>query len=78
MAASEGSRQPGAGTLFFVIALFVLLGFPLVYEIWETVNLVLIGEAAKVRPLVFLGAVVGFAVVVYVLARVVRRWLPEE
>jgi hypothetical protein len=78
MGGSEGSRQPGAGVVFLVIALFVIVGFPLVYEIWETVNLVLIGEPGRAHLLPFLGAVLGFAVVVYVLAHVVRRWLPED
>lgn len=70
-------KSPGGAILFAAIGLFVLLGLPLVYVIWETINEVLTGNLAAVRLQLFLPAVVALAVVLVVLMRVLRRWFGD-
>jgi hypothetical protein len=71
---TSNDRSPSAGVLLAVIAAFVIVGFPLVYVIWETINQVLTGNLGAVRPALFFPALVVFAVLLVVLARVLRRW----
>jgi hypothetical protein len=60
--------------MLLLFALFAVLGGPLVFVIWETINQVLTGNLAAVRLEWFLPAAVAFGVLLFVLARVLRRW----
>lgn len=71
----DGSPRPAA--LFAAMGLFVLLGLPLVYVVWETINEALTGNTAAVRLELFLPALVGLAVVLVVFMRVLRRWFGD-
>jgi hypothetical protein len=71
------NNSPGGAILFAAIGLFVLLGLPLVYVIWETINEVLTGNLAAVRLELFVPAVVAFGVVLFVFVRVLRRWFGD-
>lgn len=67
------AHAPGTGALIGVIAVFVLLGFPLVFVLWEALNHLLALEFGAVRWLLVLPSVLAFAVLLLALARVVRR-----
>jgi len=60
--------------MLLLFAVFAILGGPLVFVIWETINQALTGNFAAVRLGWFLPATVAFAVLLYVLGRVLRRW----
>jgi hypothetical protein len=68
-------ETPSVTKVIAVIVGFAALGFPLVFEIWETVNDVLTGNFAAVRLQWFVPAVIAFPILLVVLGRVVRRWL---
>lgn len=68
---------PGIVGLIAALGLFVLLGLPLVYVIWETVNQALTGRFAAVRLELFLPAIVALGIVLFVFVRVLRRWFGE-
>jgi len=72
MGSTDGS--PGVGAILATFVAFVGVGAPLVYMIWETINQALTGNLGAVRPGLFVGALVGFGVLLTVLARVLRRW----
>ncbi len=71
--APRGSA-PAGGVVFAAIGVFVLIGVPLVYVVWEAVNHVLTGNIGAVRPGLVLAALIGLAVVLYMLTRALRRW----
>ncbi len=71
--APRGS-SPGGGALFAAIGVFVLIGVPLVYVVWEALNHLLTGNVGAVRPGPVLTAVIGLVVVLHVLTSVQRRW----
>jgi hypothetical protein len=78
MTSSTGSdNTPGTAGLIAALGLFVLLGLPLVYVIWETINQVLTGNLAAVRLELFVPAVVAFGVVLFAFMRVLRRWFGD-
>jgi len=56
------------------MGVFVLIGVPLVYVVWEAVNQALTGDLGAVRLKVVFPAAAGLVVVFYVLTRVLRRW----
>lgn len=66
--------SPGGGAAFAAIAVFVVIGVPLVYVVWEAVNQILTGDLGAVRPGVVLTSVIGLIVVLLILTRVLRRW----
>lgn len=70
-----GSPSVGGIVLFF--AAFAVIGGPLVFVIWETINYVLAGDFGAVRLGLFLPALVAFAALLYALGRVLRRWSAE-
>ena len=66
--------SPGVGGMLLFFAVFAILGGPLVFLIWETINHVLTGNLGAVRLEWFLPAAVAFGVLLVVLGRVLRRW----
>jgi hypothetical protein len=60
--------------MLLVFAVFAVLGGPLVFVIWETINHVLTGNLGAIRLAWFLPAAIAFGVLLYVLGRVLRRW----
>lgn len=60
------------------IALFVLVGFPLVAYLWETLNQLMGGEVHPVRLLVSLPVILLLAAVLVLLSRAVGRWEAER
>ena len=73
----RSAGPPGAGGMALFFAVFAGLGFPLVYEIWETINELLTGNVGAVRWGWFVSAILGLGVLLAVLARVLRRWSAE-
>lgn len=73
---STGSRTPGMGTrgLMGAMLLFVVVGAPMVYYLWSTLNELLAGH--------FNGGRVGISIIVLliflgllgILTRSIRRW----
>lgn len=71
------NRSGGARVLLWM-TLFVLLGAPFVFLIWEFLNELFAGRVAARRAgLALLGAI-GLAVVLALVARRVRRWEGEH
>lgn len=64
---------PRTPALIGVIAVFVLLGFPLVYIIWEAVNHALAFDLAGIRWVLVVPALALFVALLFVLSRVVRK-----
>jgi hypothetical protein len=60
--------------MLLLFALFAVLGGPLVFVIWETINQVLTGNLGAVRLAWFVPAVIAFGVLLVVLGRVLRKW----
>lgn len=62
------------GKLIGMMALFVLLGFPMVWYLWETLNEVLAGEIHGTRLLVAVPVFLVFLGLLTLVARSVQRW----
>lgn len=60
------------------IAAFVLVGFPLVAYLWETLNQLMAGVVRPGRLALSLPLLLIFAGVLVMLARAVRRWEGER
>jgi len=74
---AEGATAPervGFGGLMAAMALFVVLGTPLVYVLWSVVNDILTGHIVTTRLLLAVPALIVFIIVLNLLARAVRRW----
>ena len=56
------------------MALYVLVGAPLVWLIWEGVNALLSGRPGDLQPLVFFPALALFLGLLTVVSRAVHRW----
>ena len=69
---AEG-RHAGPGTLVPFIALFALVGLPLVAYLWETLNELLSGFVDPVRLAVSVPVLVLFVALLVLLARGVQR-----
>lgn len=69
---------PGLGKLIFWMLALVVVGAPMVYVLWEALNALLSGHPERIRMTVVLPVVAVFAIFVYFLARVVRRWDASE
>lgn len=73
----EGTSAPqqiGLGGLMAAMALFVVVGTPLVYLLWTVVNDLLTGHVVVTRLLLAVPVLIVFIIVLNVLARTVRRW----
>lgn len=68
------ARTQGIGGLTGRILLFVLLGFPLLAYLWETLNELLSGSVNGRRLLVSVPVLVLFGALLVWLSRTVRRW----
>lgn len=66
--------DPPAGSVFAVMALFVVVGFPLVGYLWETLNQVMSADVNPGRVLISIPVLLALAGWVALLARRVRRW----
>jgi len=64
----------GFGGLVASMALFVVVGTPLVYLIWKVINDLLTGHIVTSRLLVAVPTLIVFLFVLKWLARSVRRW----
>jgi hypothetical protein len=56
------------------MAIFVVVGTPLVYLLWTVVNDLLTGNIVTSRLLLAVPVLIVFIIVLTVLARTVRRW----
>lgn len=74
---AEGATAPertGFGGLMAAMALFVVVGTPLVYVLWSVVNDILTGHIVTTRLILAVPALILFIIVLNLLARAVRRW----
>jgi hypothetical protein len=60
------------------ITAFVLVGFPLVGYLWETLNQLFSGEVHPGRLLISIPLLIVFAGLLALLSRTVRRWEAER
>lgn len=70
-------QTPSLGRLMAGVALFVILGTPLVAYLWETLNVLLTGVVQPGRLLLAIPLALLFAGVLWLLARTVRAWGAE-
>lgn len=74
---AEGTSTPqqvGFGRLMLFMAIFVIVGTPLVYLLWTVVNDLLTGHFVPSRLLLAAPVLIVFIILLNVLARTVRRW----
>lgn len=71
--------SPGRGTTAIVLwmALFVVLGAPFVFLIWEFVNHILTGTFVAREAFLALVGIIGLGAVLAFVARRVMRWETE-
>jgi hypothetical protein len=67
-------QQVGLGRLMLFMAIFVVVGTPLVYLLWTVVNDLLTGHIVNSRLLMAVPVLIVFIIVLGVLARLIRRW----
>jgi hypothetical protein len=67
-------RAPSIGSLMLYIALFVLIGTPLIALIWDALNLVMAGYFDPLRVGLSIPAVIVFIILARLLSRQVVRW----
>jgi hypothetical protein len=67
-------QQVGLGRLMLFMAIFVVVGTPLVYLLWTVVNDLLTGHFVNSRLLMAVPVLIVFIIVLGVLARLIRRW----
>lgn len=73
---NAGTREPGIGTagLMAVMLLFVIVGAPMVYYLWTTVNQVLAGHIVGGRLGISIIVLLIFLGLLSILTRSIRRW----
>lgn len=64
--------------LLLPMAVFVVLGTPLVAYIWETLNLLVAGHVNLTRLVILVPAIVLFAGLLILLSRSVANWESER
>lgn len=75
MAERPAAERPlTTGRLIIAISVFVVVGFPMVYVLWDALNHLLGGQLRAIRPWLVLPVLIVFAAFVYLLSRFVRRW----
>jgi hypothetical protein len=67
---------PSTGKVIGLMALFVLLGLPLVGYLWETINQLLSLKISTTRALISIPVLLAFIGLMALVARGVRRWQP--
>lgn len=71
----RGASQPlGTAGLIGRIAIFVLLGIPILAVAWESLNVLLAGEGSPRHILVAIPSIVVLVILWKFLARAVERW----
>lgn len=70
--------SPSFAGLVLRMAVFVLLGFPLVGYLWETLSELLALEVNGTRLLIAIPVAAAFVALLVWLSRSVRRWFPAE
>ncbi len=72
---TDGKTQDGisTGTLIAIVGAFVIVGAPLVYYLWSTINEVLAGRFEGVRLLISGIVLLIFVGLLTILSRSVRR-----
>ena len=73
-----GSATLSLPRLIGWIALFVLVGFPLVGYLWETLNVLLAGVVQPTRLVISVPVLLVLAGVLMLLSRAVRGWEAER
>lgn len=73
-------HRPGlrVARLLLPMALFVIVGTPLVAYVWETLNLLVAAQADVARLLITLPVAALLAGVLLLLARTISRWEGER
>lgn len=74
----SGREEPSVGGLLLGMGLFVLLGAPLVYFVWEFLNGLFAGRPDATAGLYAALAAVGLAFLLVFLGRRVRRWQESD
>ena len=70
-------RPSSTGKLILVIALLVLIGFPMVYVLWEALNLLLAGDLSSIRYPIVIPVLAVFVALLVVVAKLIRNWEQE-
>ncbi len=70
-------RPSSTGQLIAVIAILVIVGLPMVYVLWEAVNLLLTGDLAAIRYAIVVPVLAVFLALLVGVAKLVRRWERE-
>lgn len=73
---NAGTPQRGFGTagLMAIMLLFVILGAPMVYYLWTTVNEILVGHIVGGRLGISIIVLLIFLGLLSILTRSIRRW----
>lgn len=73
--AASSSKDTGLGTgaIIAFIAAFVVLGAPMVYYLWTTLNEALAGQFDPDRLLASVGMLLIFGALLFILSRSIRR-----
>jgi ABC-type uncharacterized transport system permease subunit len=74
----SAQASPSFVAIILRMAVFVLLGFPLVGYLWETISELLALEVNGPRLLISIPVAAALAALLVWLSRSVRRWLPAE
>jgi hypothetical protein len=74
----ERGTTLGLSKLIVGIAIFVLVGIPLVGYLWWTLNDLLAGDVRPVQLAIALPLLLAFAGLLVILSRVVHRWEHER
>lgn len=74
----SAQASPSFVGIILRMAVFVLLGFPLVGYLWETISELLALEVNGTRLLISIPVAAVLAALLVWLSRSVQRWLPAE
>lgn len=70
----SGTSGMSTGALIGAMLLFVVLGGPMVYYLWSTINEVLAGHFDAGRLAITAGVLLIFLGLLGILTRTIRRW----
>jgi len=68
-----GRGSPSVAQLLLAMAAFLVAGGPVAYFMWHELSTLLYGRVAEVRWATLVGALAGFAVLLWALARFVHH-----
>ncbi|MGE5729893.1 MAG: hypothetical protein ACM34L_14905 [Gemmatimonas sp.] len=69
----SNSQSTSGGKIFGMLLLAMLIGFPMVAYLWETLNTLMAGEVHRERLLISLPVLLVFALYLRLLARLLHR-----